>query len=265
MRPQRQRYWAVCVGALVVMAAAGACTWTVEPRVHGVLETPVELRYGWTVVWPQADLTLRFDQVVSDDRCPRQVICEWAGEARLRVTVQAGNFPARHFEMSTYPYWGEDQIRYAGYAIRLIDVAPYPERPNEERGPEDYRITLSTGAVSTEPLAVYLDAGFQLQVEQRTSLVDDDLVIIWERLLDDSRCPAMVSCVWNGEARVAVSWVFQGSDGQAELTTNPGAGASEVGIGPYRLRLLGVTPYPQWPDETIRLPEYAARWVIQTR
>lgn len=252
------------VGAAVLWAAT-ACTWTVEPRVTAHLDAPVNVRPGWTAAWQDADLTLQLQTVLSDDRCPRQVVCEWAGEARLQLRVQAGEYPSRRFELSTYPYFGEDQLLYAGYAIRLVEVSPYPKQPNEARTLEDYRITLVAAPATAEPLTVSLGTAFQLQTGQSARLDGDDLTLTWERLLDDSRCPTMVTCAWIGEARLALTWVYQGAAGDGVLTTLPDADAGVVVVGPYRVRLLGVTPAPEFPDQPLEPSEYAARWNIEPR
>jgi hypothetical protein len=253
------------VVGMALLWALAACSWTVVPRVTAQLNAPVDLRHGWTVFWPQADLTLHFQAVLGDDRCPRQVICEWAGEARLQVSVQAGDSPPRRFELSTYPYFGEDHLLYAGYSLRLVDVSPYPEQPNEERTPDDYRITLVAAPAPTAPLTVTLETPFYLQLGQSATLAGDDLTLTWDRLLDDSRCPTMVTCAWSGEARLALRWVYQGAAGAAELTTLPGTDARETSAGPYRVRLLGVIPEPDYPDAPLAPSEYAARWIVEPR
>jgi hypothetical protein len=248
---------------LPVLWLAGGCQWVIEPEMAVQLGEPFTLAPGEMARLPAEALTIGFQQVVSDDRCPRQLACEWPGEARLLATVQASDLPTRTFELSSYGYAAEDGMLYTDYAIRLVEVAPYPEESMDEIAPDAYRATFQVEPAPESPITIMPDEAFQLRVGETAQFADGALAVTWERLADDSRCPTMVSCIWAGEARLAIT-VSDADDAQSsvELTTNPAAGDDRVVIGPYELRLLDVTPDPQWPDEPIRPGEYAARFAL---
>ena len=83
------------------------------------LDAPFQLKAGGTAVVP-GGLTIRFDEVSSDSRCPIDVICVHAGEAVVAMTLR--NTARR--EWKTNPS-GVD-VSYAGYAITLVELQPSP-------------------------------------------------------------------------------------------------------------------------------------------
>lgn len=74
-------------------------------------------------------------------------------------------------------------------------------------------LPLSLAACASSTAAGGEDAGakvadgaeFQLQVGQGVTLADDSRVR-YVRLVNDSRCPPDVQCVWAGDAIVALEW-----------------------------------------------------------
>lgn len=65
-------------------------------------------------------LTIKFVSVVEDSRCPPDVTCVWAGNAKVRFTVLKGKAAARSFELNT----GLDpkSVKLHGYEIRLVSM-----------------------------------------------------------------------------------------------------------------------------------------------
>jgi hypothetical protein len=62
-------------------------------------------------------------------------------------------------------------------------------------------------------------------------------------VLEDSRCPRGVRCVWEGNARVRLIVDLAGAALALELDTHPErTGAAH--LGGYELRLLDLAPYP---------------------
>jgi hypothetical protein len=252
----------VCAAALWALAG---CQWVVRPETAPA-GGPVVLAPGQPARVANADLTLHFVEVRSDDRCPRQVVCEWEGEARLAMTVQAGDGPVRAFELSTYAYSGENYLLYTDYVIRLLEVAPYPETPDEPIPLEDYRATLDVEPIPTGPISATFNLPFQLQIGQTANVAEGALSVRWTQMVEDSRCPTMVTCAWNGQARLALTVQPAGEAAQEiELTSNPDVGPETVDVGIYAVRLLSVTPYPQQPEQPIQPEEYSARLSVMQR
>lgn len=84
-------------------------------------------------------LTVRFDEVSADSRCPLDVQCVWEGDAAVLLTVTA---PARSgtLELHTAGRFPREGM-YEGYRVRLVSLEPQP-RASEPVRPDLYRATL---------------------------------------------------------------------------------------------------------------------------
>jgi hypothetical protein len=106
-----------------------------------------------------------------------------------------------------------------------------------------------------------LNDAFALAGGQDAVIAGDGLRIRFDAVLEDSRCPAQVECVWTGQARIAV--ILQALEGPPKtvaFNTNPAPGqnAQTATVGGYVIRLLSLEPYPQTPQDAIPLEEYRA-------
>lgn len=70
-------------------------------------------------------------------------------------------------------------------------------------------------------------------------------------LLDDSRCPSGVQCIWAGEAQIAFNWQPVGS-AQQRITLTTGPGRGRWILGNHQLILQGAAPGPD-PEITLAL------------
>lgn len=81
---------------------------------------------------------------------------------------------------------------------------------------------------------------FTLGVGQSASIADTGFQITYTELIDDSRCPPEVTCVWEGDAVIAVSLAGSSEPATAELHTydqRPGS----VDYGDCRIELLALS------------------------
>ena len=72
-------------------------------------------------------VTICFDKLLQDSRCPLQSMCIWQGAAKGNFSFRAGNQEAE-FSLSTTtlkPEYFRDTVLF-GYRIHLVDVKPYP-------------------------------------------------------------------------------------------------------------------------------------------
>jgi hypothetical protein len=80
---------------------------------------------------------LRFEEVVSDNRCPSDVVCIRAGEVIVRVS--AGE--SRDSYTFAVPSWSSAEHPHNrvidGYQVELLSVQPHP-RSSESINPSDY-------------------------------------------------------------------------------------------------------------------------------
>lgn len=69
-------------------------------------------------------LALRFLDMVEDSRCPRDVQCIWAGNAKIKVQISKPGGQPKIFEMNTS--LDPQSILVEGYTIKLIGLTPEP-------------------------------------------------------------------------------------------------------------------------------------------
>lgn len=85
-----------------------------------------ETRYNHT-----EKISLQMDSVLSDSRCPSNVVCVWEGNAAVRFFFRADSV-LTEFVLNTH---GGIQFRsdtvISGYQIELLGLSPYPEDPGE--------------------------------------------------------------------------------------------------------------------------------------
>jgi hypothetical protein len=85
-----------------------------------------------------ADLSIKFEEVVGDNRCPGDATCILGGSATIRILVQGPGSASQRYELTT----GEMRpAQHRGTRIELLEVTPYPfsSMPFE---PSEYRIKL---------------------------------------------------------------------------------------------------------------------------
>ena len=99
---------------------------------------PFKLSPGESAMIANGELTITFNSVTSDSRCPSDALCIQAGEAKVSLTLQSsqGN---RNVELSTAG--DNSQVAYSGYMVQLVDLEPYPIS-SQSIAPESYEVTL---------------------------------------------------------------------------------------------------------------------------
>jgi hypothetical protein len=120
---------------LALLACAGCSDSVTGPTVE--LNAEATLAPGESVRVESTNLSLRFEGVEGDSRCPADAICILGGDAVARVTVIAGD-TQRSYELHT----GSMQpVRHDAFVIAMVTLAPYPfsARPI---APGDYRLTV---------------------------------------------------------------------------------------------------------------------------
>lgn len=113
------------VGLILVIAAACA-----TGRVNVPLGEPFDLRYGQTAVVENV-MQIRFVELVSDSRCPRTVQCVWAGNAEIRLEIEADGRAEVHTLNTNATLQAPNEVTAFGHRVRLVELAPYPETPAE--------------------------------------------------------------------------------------------------------------------------------------
>lgn len=127
---------AVRVFILAAAAAAAACDEGVTGPTVPVNQS-FELAPGGAAAVAGASMTVRFERVSGDSRCPGDAICVWAGDAVVQIAVLSGGAVAP-YELHTFT---REPVKHGDMTIQLVDLQPYPfsSRPI---APGDYRATL---------------------------------------------------------------------------------------------------------------------------
>jgi len=86
-------------------------------------------------------LSVTFETVEEDSRCPVNMTCVWAGDAIVRIRVDARNTKPSLYTLHTSER-STREISHAGVLLRLISLAPLPTPDGPPRS-DDYRLTLS--------------------------------------------------------------------------------------------------------------------------
>jgi len=101
-----------------------------------ILNDTIYIGYGQCISDFEKQDAICFDSVLSDSRCPEDVVCVWAGEAIVRFRFEIhGHAPVLvnlHVETPDH-----DTIVY-GYKLTLFDLLPHPNTKNETL-PVNYR------------------------------------------------------------------------------------------------------------------------------
>ena len=104
--------------------------------------SPVDHRFtlapGGIALVPEAGVSVRFDGVSGDSRCPGDALCMLGGDALVRIAVLEGT-SAFAYELHT----GSMQpVRHGDVTLSLEELQPYPFSSLPPIAPGDYRVTL---------------------------------------------------------------------------------------------------------------------------
>ena len=107
----------------------------------------------------------------------------------------------------------------------------------------------AVGEAALEAIAVTPDTPFTLQLHEAAALEAKTITIVFDKILEEGRCPVTAECITAGSVRVQVS-----VDGQPYTLTlgdlMPGDQSSVNIEGKLTLELLAVSPYPESIEDT---------------
>jgi hypothetical protein len=122
---------------LTCAIAAIGCGTATAPS--GPLDRQVVIAAGRTMSIGEAGVSIRFEGVLGDSRCPADAMCIQGGDAIVRLDVDGLGRRAMH-ELHT----GDTRItaRHEDVRISLVQLEPYPFGSRPPIEPDDYRVTL---------------------------------------------------------------------------------------------------------------------------
>jgi hypothetical protein len=123
------------VGLVVLLGAVACDESPTGPTVP--LNREFELAPGSAAQIDDASLSVRFNGVSGDSRCPADALCIQGGDAIVRITA-TGNGGSRDYELHTGDM---APVRHEDVTIALVQLMPYPFS-SRTIAPEDYRATL---------------------------------------------------------------------------------------------------------------------------
>ena len=81
------------------------------------------IRLGASVLMGDSNIELGFSEIMSDSRCPLDVVCIWAGAVAVKVWIKTPELDTLYFEPSTYSH---PLVMSAQFGITFHDLIPYP-------------------------------------------------------------------------------------------------------------------------------------------
>jgi hypothetical protein len=109
-----------------------------------------------------------------------------------------------------------------------------------------------------------LGESIQLKGGQSAEIPEQALTVHFAKVLEDSRCPKSVSCVWSGQARVALE-VSQGAAVPVTLQLSTLLGKNSADAFNYHFELEAIDLYPQTPEQAIEFGDYTITLVVKPR
>lgn len=91
----------------------------------------------------------------------------------------------------------------------------------------------------------------------------EPLRLAFRDVVEDSRCPRDVTCVWEGNGKVRLGLAL-GSDAEVPADLNTTLQPSRTDIGSYRISLIGLSPDPV-STSSIPPQNYRARLLVERR
>jgi hypothetical protein len=177
------------------------------------------------------DLTAKPLQVIEDSRCPENARCVWAGRLLVRTNLAS----AEGSETAVLTL-GVPHVTY-GATITLVGGRP-KKQANRATAAATYRFTFRQGR--------------QLSVARlgERMMVDGPEVTPME-VLEDSRCPATVTCVSAGRVRLRATIHLGSGDQIRELVLG-----EPVQVADGALKLVAVQPPPRGDGGAIAPADY---------
>jgi hypothetical protein len=117
---------------LIVINIFGFCTdSSVDPQNNSfTLSDTLMIKYQESLTEEDEEISIKFEELISDSRCPVDVICVWEGDAELRFAF-SNTVETIKFNLHTAGnYFTKDTV-VLGYHIKLLDLYPYPHSKKE--------------------------------------------------------------------------------------------------------------------------------------
>lgn len=124
-------------------------------------------------------------------------------------------------------------------------------------------LVFTSGCGSNNPDSINSPTGqrVDLKTGQTVSITGEDLAIKFLEVVNDSRCPSNVVCVWVGEVTVITEIAYRGSVYQKTLVKSGASGEYvSTDFQEYEIQ-FDVQPYPE-AGKTVREEDYYLKLIV---
>lgn len=135
MRPPRS-----LLAVAVLLAYGAACNNGEHPDAPSAPTLPQEIELAPGASARVDGLTVKFDGVSGDSRCPTGVMCVWEGDAVVVIEASEPPRAASDLELHTSARFPHEGL-YGRYRIELVSLVPQP-REGEPVSAGSYRATV---------------------------------------------------------------------------------------------------------------------------
>ena len=91
---------------------------------------------------------------------------------------------------------------------------------------------------------------FELAVHQTAQITAEKISVTFQEVLEDSRCPVDVTCIWAGLAEVSLQVTVSGQERELSLSTSPPENSAV--FEHYTFWLISVRPVPRANQNIVR-------------
>ncbi|HKG20274.1 MAG TPA: hypothetical protein VKC34_00130 [Blastocatellia bacterium] len=106
-----------------------------------------------------------------------------------------------------------------------------------------------------------LNAEFKLRVGREARIKGQGLTVSFSSVVEDSRCPQGVDCMWAGNA-VAVLKLSRANADSITVELNTNLEPKEKSYQQYEISLIALNPYPK-KDSRIKREDYIGTFVVR--
>lgn len=107
---------------------------------------------------------------------------------------------------------------------------------------------------------IRLGQEFDLKINQEAMIEGEGLAVMFESVLEDSRCPEGVDCVWSGNAKIRIRLSKQ-KQTPTTIELNTDVGSKSSSYLNYEIKLIALKPRPK-ADKAIQPDEYKAALIV---
>lgn len=123
-------------------------------------------------------------------------------------------------------------------------------------------LTVRMNSFAAKQTTAQVGKEFSLKIGQQVKLDGVDLQVKFVGVPQDSRCPSNVTCVWAGNAEVALDLIDPKCTTILTLNTHIKSPTSdEAKVGDFRVKLVKLDPYPR-SDQKISPSDYTATFLV---